>query len=65
MKIDFQHLSVFVLVVLALVGDVVLTVTHNTVPDAVSGVLLGGVGALFGITVPARAGTAAAEDVQP
>lgn len=56
MKTDFTHLSLFLLVVLALVATVVLTITHQAVPDAVSGILIGGGGAVFGITIPARAG---------
>lgn len=54
MKIDFQHLALFVLVVLALVGHVVLTIAHQPVPADLSTVITAGAGALFGITLPAR-----------
>lgn len=62
-KPDFQHLALFLLVVLGLVAHVVLVVLHLPVPDDLTTVVVAGVGALFGITLPgARTG---AGDVQP
>jgi hypothetical protein len=62
MKIDFTHLALLVVVVLALVACVVLTLAGQSVPDAVTGILVAGGGAIFGVTLPARAGGAPADE---
>lgn len=62
MKVDFTHLALFILVVLALAATVALTIAHQPVPDAVSGILVGGGGALFGVTLPATRAAGAAVD---
>ncbi|MFB7518380.1 hypothetical protein [Streptomyces sp. NPDC056144] len=58
MKRDPQFLGLLTLVVLALVGTVVLTLAGQVVPDVLDLVVASGAGALFGVTVPRRAGGA-------
>lgn len=52
-KLDTTHLLLFLLVVLALVGHVVLLALGLPVPPDIGTVVTAGAGALFGITLPA------------
>lgn len=54
MKIDFTHVALLALVVVALVGHVVLTALGKPAPGDLSTVITAGAGALFGITLPAN-----------
>lgn len=61
MKLNSTHLALFVLVVLAVVGYVVLTLAHDQVPDVLATIVTAGSGALFGVTLPAGGGGRADE----